>query len=364
MWRYLSRGFYHQGLVKRSICFEKPDSHLKDGKNSPTPHRCCVKELFPCALQKLNLSKCKDGKQERKEEREETGNVGHHPFLEAFGWSGALVFGWVISKQIWLRQGWSQDRDSKTKRIVCDKTFIPFLTQIGLVKTQPPASFVLPQLTYSKNNDKTDRPTSDLEDDFDKAANELQAVHDKAVGEALNRRGISCLSKSTGSEAIKYFRRASELKYPPASFNMGQCCELGIGTKQDFKQAAEWYKIASDQGHPTATYNLGVFYAHGWGGLTADIDIARQLFTKAAQLGQPDAKAALEKESNKMNSELRYSSNVSSMEFLEHHETKSSSFSYFADNVRSGFSDGIFQTKYVSENKWDVPLTSALPVAI
>lgn len=58
-------------------------------------------------------------------------------------------------------------------------------------------------------------------------------------------------------------------------------------------QAAKWYQKAVDLGHLTSMYNLGVFYAHGWGGLSPDNKKARQLFIEAAQLGQPDAKAAL-----------------------------------------------------------------------
>ncbi|XP_054282477.1 uncharacterized protein LOC128999815 isoform X1 [Macrosteles quadrilineatus] len=356
MWRYFSRGFNNQGL-KRSLCFDKTDTHLKDGKSSQ--QRCCIKELLPCALQKLNLSKCKDGKQKYGEGKKGPENVGHHSFFEAFGWSGALVFGWVISKQIWLRHGWTQDQDTRPTRIVSDQNFISFLSHIGLVNTQPPASFVLPVPVSPSKSKKSDIP--DVDDEFDKAAEELLVVHKKAIAEALNRRGISCLSKATGSEAMKYFRRASELKYPPASFNMGQCCELGIGTKQDFKQAAEWYKIAADQGHPTATYNLGVFYAHGWGGLNADIDTARRLFTKAAQLGQPDAIAALERESK---NDMRYitKANDSSLDRINSHETKSSNLNYFADNIRNGLGDGIFMQGY--DSKWEVPLTSTLPVAI
>lgn len=56
------------------------------------------------------------------------------------------------------------------------------------------------------------------------------------MGEAENRRGVLCLSQHRNGEAIKHFRRASHLKYAPGAFNLAQCYELGIGTKQDFKQ--------------------------------------------------------------------------------------------------------------------------------
>lgn len=61
-------------------------------------------------------------------------------------------------------------------------------------------------------------------------------------------------------------------------------------------QAAEWYQLASERGHPTAMYNLGVFYAHGWGGLKANVSRARHLFQQAAHLGQVDAQAAVDRD--------------------------------------------------------------------
>lgn len=40
-------------------------------------------------------------------------------------------------------------------------------------------------------------------------------------------------------------------------------------------------------------YNLGVFYAHGWGGLEASSEKAKQWLEAAANLGQENALAAL-----------------------------------------------------------------------
>lgn len=69
----------------------------------------------------------------------------------------------------------------------------------------------------------------------------------------------------------------------------------------NYFQAAELYRRASDLGHATAMYNLGVFHVHGWGGLEADGDEARQLFTAAAGLGQRDARRALNLDENSDN---------------------------------------------------------------
>lgn len=46
-------------------------------------------------------------------------------------------------------------------------------------------------------------------------------------------------------------------------------------------------------------YNLGVFHAQGRGGLSIDVSKARQLFTEAANLGQTQARLALDLEKNR-----------------------------------------------------------------
>lgn len=58
-------------------------------------------------------------------------------------------------------------------------------------------------------------------------------------------------------------------------------------------QAVKYYKLASEWGHATAMYNLGVFYVHGWGGVPVDCNRARELFVAAAEMGQVNAQEAL-----------------------------------------------------------------------
>lgn len=363
MWRHL-RGLQHR--FNRGLCIDKHDSSSKDGQNKVHQPKSCllIKHLYPLASN-LNGSvlKCPNSKQKKKKYYEEpSGKISQHSFLEAFGWSGALVFCWAVSKHLWLSKTWNRDED---KKLGYNHNIVNLLSRI--VKTQPPVNYVLPQLKSGSSNDlisDTARPSEPPKenDEFEEAAKELQAIHQRAVGESLNRKGISCLSKSTGSEAMALFLRASELKYPPASFNIGQCYELGIGTDQDFKQAAKWYKTASEQGHPTAMYNLGVFYAHGWGGLQADIDCAKTLFVKAAKLGQPDAKAALDQESKFKSYSLLISLSKSSSNNFESNSTntKPPDLNTFVNNLQNGLSDDVFQRGFGPDPTWNISLSSAL----
>lgn len=358
MWRHWSKEF-RQGF-KKTFCSDKQNLLSKDGGTNR--NLCCITKLLPKSFQHLDPCRpteklAEEDKKGRRNEENSTRNVSNHTFLEAFGWSGALVFGWVISKQWWLKQTWSQDRESLNKhkcKVSYHQSLINLIANTH-VKTQPPVNYVLPHQSIPSEKDITD--------EFEAAAKELQDIHEKALGKSLNRRGIAYLSKSAGTEAIKYFKRASELKYPPASFNLGQCCELGIGMKQDFKQAAEWYKIASEQGHPTAMYNLGVFYAHGWGGLQSDIAIAKQLFVKAAELGQPDAKVALDKES-KSSPKLIYTVKGSQIPNgnvkINPVKVQSSELDLFVNKITQELADSVLKREYRADSGWDVPIKSSV----
>lgn len=323
-----------------------------------------VQSFLPCTINNLNRCfnltwTCKDDQNKSDHNERNTQKVDGHTLFEAFGWSGALVFGWVISKQLWLERKCKKSLEENTS--LSPQGFVELVARI--VKTQPPASFVLPQVQVELQKDKPE-PT-DTQDEFVKAANKLKIIHEKAMGEALNRRGIACISKSVESEAIKFFKRASELKYSPASFNLGQCCELGIGTKQDFKEAAEWYRLAADQGHATAMYNLGVFYAHGWGGLRADTEVAKALFTKAAKFGQPDAIAALGKESRsrRLIEENKLTSSVNLPESKSIESQRKPEINIFVENCRNGrpiVSEEVYHKNYQNESNWKIPFSGTI----
>lgn len=360
MWRHLSRGI-QQGVKTRNY-FDKNEPNVKDVDHK---QRCCLAKFIPVTLHNLDPCITKKGDRDNHKQgkyENTTQYFNNHTILEAFGWSGAVAFGWVISKQWWLRQTWSKDHDSSGPYL---KTVYYNLSDLlpHVVNTQPPVKYILPKLDSLSIKPKNLEDTIE-EDEFEAAATELQRVHERAVGESLNRRGIASLSKSTGNEAIKYFKRASVLNYPPASFNLGQCCELGIGTQQDFKQAADWYKIASEQGHPTAMYNLGVFYVHGWGGLQSDIAIAKKLFTQAAELGQQEAKEVLSKETRSYQRSLdkvkQVQGSITNGNNLMSLNSQSIDLNLFVTNTRNEFPGDIGLLRRNGDTNWEIPLNTSL----
>ena len=52
--------------------------------------------------------------------------------------------------------------------------------------------------------------------------------------------------------AAAWFQKATEQEDPEAQFNMGGMCLIGMGMRQDDKEAAVWFRKAAEQGHPSA----------------------------------------------------------------------------------------------------------------
>jgi len=62
----------------------------------------------------------------------------------------------------------------------------------------------------------------------------------------------------------------------------------GLGSAQDYAQAAHWYLKAADQSHPLAQFNLGMMYAAGQG-VPRDTTKSMEWMQKAADLGDAGA---------------------------------------------------------------------------
>ena len=67
------------------------------------------------------------------------------------------------------------------------------------------------------------------------------------------------------TKAIECYRRAADLGYAPAQYNLGLMYGSGKGVAQDHAEAVKWYRRAAEQGHAEAQYNLGHAYSNGYG---------------------------------------------------------------------------------------------------
>ncbi|KAF3078984.1 hypothetical protein TWF569_002127 [Orbilia oligospora] len=135
--------------------------------------------------------------------------------------------------------------------------------------------------------------------------------------------------------AFSLYQSAAKLNHPPSAYRTAVCCEIGAGTKKEPQKAFQWYRKAAtfgdtaamykvgmiqhkgllgqprndreaivwlkraaeqaDEGNPHALHQLGILYesADGNGSIVRDAAYAKELFTKAAELGYPPSQYVL-----------------------------------------------------------------------
>ena len=94
-------------------------------------------------------------------------------------------------------------------------------------------------------------------------------------------------------EALRWFRRAAEQGHAGAQAGLGIFYMKGQGTGRDDVQAVEWLRKGAENGSADAMYYLGVLYSEGRGGLAKSPSNAREWYSRAAALGNPEARRAL-----------------------------------------------------------------------
>ncbi|XP_059607761.1 uncharacterized protein LOC132255666 [Phlebotomus argentipes] len=226
-------------------------------------------------------------------------------WIGAITWSSAIICGWYTSQLLCLRRrhlAWERKNGfhpaihaliphrslhtSSFSRVVFAAP--PVEMGSGKVTNFPldPTAFI-----YNVTNDAArEEPKNSTEKmTIRDAAQNLKSL----IGDTHFHFAVQSVKESNFEEAVFHFRLATVHRHPSATFNLGLCYERGLGVKKDLRQAMECYQMATELGHAKAMYNLGVFYVHGLGGLKRSRRVARQLFETAAQLGQPDAQAAL-----------------------------------------------------------------------
>jgi len=94
--------------------------------------------------------------------------------------------------------------------------------------------------------------------------------------------------------AAAMYRRAAEAGLPTAQADLADMLLKGEVGAPNVKAALPLLQAAAAQGHPIAQFNLGQLYETGVDGLmTADLELARQLYAEAAGRGVKDAEARL-----------------------------------------------------------------------
>lgn len=82
--------------------------------------------------------------------------------------------------------------------------------------------------------------------------------------------------------AYKYYKKASSMGNPLATFRLGECYEKGRGVKKDIEEAFDLYEDASDSGSISAMIKLGDYYRSGIRDfIPRDINKSDDLYVKA-----------------------------------------------------------------------------------
>lgn len=93
-------------------------------------------------------------------------------------------------------------------------------------------------------------------------------------------------------QAHRLYRQAAEQGLPVAMFRLARTYDKGLGTEQDFGEAAIWYQRAADEGHTGAAAALGTMYEFGQG-TDASLVEALRLYQSSADRGDAFAMTSL-----------------------------------------------------------------------
>lgn len=120
------------------------------------------------------------------------------------------------------------------------------------------------------------------------------------------------------SEALKWCSKAADSGDEFGQLGMGLIYENGTGVPQDFAKAAEWYRKSAEQGNPAAQLSLGAMYSDGRG-VRRDLVQAYMWIAVAGTGKHPDALAALEAVTDKMNNRQISAAQALALKWTQEH---------------------------------------------
>ena len=64
----------------------------------------------------------------------------------------------------------------------------------------------------------------------------------------INEQGVAAYRARSYASAAELFRKAADMGYAPAQYNLGYCYKYGDGVPRDLAVSTEWYRKAAEQG--------------------------------------------------------------------------------------------------------------------
>ena len=93
-------------------------------------------------------------------------------------------------------------------------------------------------------------------------------------------------------EALKYYKQAAELQDAEALYELGNYYLNQNNPDYDPEEALGYFEDAREHGYSPALLGMAKIYFEGLG-IDKDIDYAKDLATKAKEMGNPDAEIFL-----------------------------------------------------------------------
>lgn len=116
----------------------------------------------------------------------------------------------------------------------------------------------------------------------------------------MSEDGLGC--EADADEAYRWYEKAlavfhaveEEKLWKYTEYRIGKMYAAGLGTEQDYLQAADWLTLSADENYKYAQYSLGGLYYHGKG-VDQDHESAFALYTRSANQSFPYASFELGK---------------------------------------------------------------------
>lgn len=128
-----------------------------------------------------------------------------------------------------------------------------------------------------------------IEKDSINAVKTWEELADEGCSEAIINLGKMFYFNDNYTAALPYLFRACEKNSPIAMFLIGECYRYGRGIDADRVIAVDYYRKAAELSYADAQFELGYCYWMGIGGLPQSIRIARKYWQRAANQGHEEA---------------------------------------------------------------------------
>ncbi len=112
------------------------------------------------------------------------------------------------------------------------------------------------------------------------------------------KKGKECYDRRLYEFAFKHFQTAAMQGHMEAQYKLAEMYESGFGVSESEKHAIKWYHIAAEQGHAASQYELAINYMDGNEdiGIEKDYETGLKWLTLSVEQGYADAICTLAKE--------------------------------------------------------------------